>query len=69
VPEYLSYAEAGMRLPTPKTADTIRRWANEGLRGVFLETVWIGGTPHVTIEGLTDFIARSSAARRKKKSA
>ncbi|WP_406700215.1 hypothetical protein V5E97_15435 [Singulisphaera sp. Ch08] len=61
---YLTYGEAGRRLPAPKSEDTIRRWATVGLRGVILETVWVGETPCVTAEGLADFFDRLTAVKR-----
>lgn len=64
--EYWTYEEAGKRLPVPKSRETVRRWATEGLRGVILETVWVGGTPCVTAQSLGDFANRLTAIRRGK---
>lgn len=66
MPEFLTYAEAGRRLPVPKSEDCIRRWATVGLRGVRLATTWVGGSPRVTPEALAEFVERQTAARRSK---
>lgn len=62
--EHWSYAEAGRRLPVPKSEDTIRRWATAGLCGVVLETVWFGGSPCVTDAAMTAFHERVTAVKR-----
>lgn len=42
----------------PHSADTIRRWATRGLKGVSLETVRIGGTVYTSEEAIGRFILK-----------
>lgn len=63
--ELLSLAQAARRLPRlcrghPVHASTLWRWAREGLRGVHLETVMIGGRRVTSVEGLRRFFAALS---------
>lgn len=63
--EIISFTEATRRLPRrrkdkrPHVA-TIYRWAQRGCRGVFLETIQVGGTRCTSVEALQRFFDRLS---------
>jgi len=48
---------------------TVHRWVKEGIRGVRLETVFAGGSRHVSIEAYARFVAGVTAARDGKRAA
>lgn len=63
----LSFAEAASRLPRRRNGkrphrNTLLRWATEGLHGVPLETIRIGGTLCTSIEALQRFFNALSQA-------
>lgn len=65
----LSFSEASARLPRrragrPVHPSTLYRWAAEGLRGVRLETIQVGGTLCTSIEALQRFFDRLERSRR-----
>lgn len=58
--EVLTFREATRRLPRRSSGRhphpaTLYRWATEGLRGVRLETIQVGGTLCTSIEALQRF--------------
>ena len=59
----LSLREATQQLPRRRTGQrphiaTLYRWATDGLRGVQLETLQVGGTLCTSIEALQRFFER-----------
>ena len=65
----LSLTDASKRLPHRRSGRrphvaTLYRWASEGLRGVRLETMQVGGTTCTSIEALQRFFAELGKARR-----
>ena len=66
----LSFPEACKRLPRRRSGKrphpaTLYRWASDGLRGVMLETIQVGGTLCTSMEALQRFFSRlgSQSAR------
>lgn len=59
----LSLAEARSAFPGGKriSAATIQRWRLNGVRGVILETVRIGGLRYTSREAVARFIAKQNA--------
>ncbi len=60
IEEVLSLTEAARRLPRRRKGkrphpSTLFRWASNGLRGVRLETLRVGGTTYTTMEALQRF--------------
>jgi hypothetical protein len=51
-------------IPGVPHPNTLRRWQHEGLRGVHLETLLVGGRCFTSHEALARFIERTNAARR-----
>jgi hypothetical protein len=56
----LSFCQAAQRLPQgddgkPCHYNTVRRWASEGLDGVILETIQIGGRRYTSQEACQRF--------------
>lgn len=58
-------SEQAQRLPNRPSPSTIWRWANKGIKGVFLETVQIGGVIYCSDEALERF-NRAISERRSK---
>ena len=63
----LSLSDACARLPRrragrPASPSTIYRWASEGLRGIRLETIQIGGTKCTSVEALQRFFEHLAKA-------
>ena len=61
--QVLSLREATQQLPRRRNGQrphiaTLYRWATEGLRGVHLETLQVGGTLCTSIEALQRFFER-----------
>ena len=59
----LSFPEACKRLPRRRSGKrphpaTLYRWASDGLRGVMLETIQVGGTLCTSMEALHRFFVR-----------
>ncbi len=54
---------AGQVLPNRPARATLWRWAEKGLHGVILETVWLGGRRYTSQEALQRFLERLNAAR------
>ena len=49
-------AEQAKRLQNRPATSTLWRWANKGIRGIFLETVQIGGVTYCSDEALARFL-------------
>src|SRR5438094_291072 len=65
--EILTFAQATQRLPhlqreRPVHVSTLWRWAMQGLRGIKLDSLKIGGTRVTSAEALQRFIAALNAA-------
>lgn len=65
--EILTFAQAAERLPRlqqdrPVHVSTLWRWAMQGLRGIKLETIKIGGPRVTSAQALQRFIAALSNA-------
>ena len=59
---------AAKRLPRQRAGrkvhvSTLYRWAHDGLRGVRLETIYVGGTVCTSLEALQRFFDRLTAQR------
>jgi hypothetical protein len=48
--------EAARKFPTQPHVATMRRWVREGVRGVKLEAVFIGGASYTSIEAMNRFV-------------
>lgn len=62
----LTFTEAAQHLPSRRGgrkphAATIARWSGNGLRGVVLETIRVGGTRCTSLEALQRFFDRLTA--------
>jgi hypothetical protein len=58
----LSLKEAAATFPGgPVCYETVRRWASDGIRGIKLEAVRIGGRRKTTLEACQRFIERVTA--------
>ncbi len=67
--EILTLRHAAQRLPRRRSGRrphpaTLYRWATDGLRGVRLETIQVGGTTCTSIEALQRFFERLGKAER-----
>jgi hypothetical protein len=63
----VSFTEACLKLPRRRAGRnthpaTLYRWANEGLHGVRLETIRVGGTQCTSVEALQRFFDKLSMA-------
>lgn len=56
--QLVTLAEAGQGLPNAPSRTTVWRWADTGLDGVRLETVWLGGRRYTSREALWRFLER-----------
>lgn len=56
----ISLIQARQRIPGSPHCATVRRWCHEGLHGVVLETVMVGGRRFTSQEAITRFIERLS---------
>lgn len=56
----ISLIQARQRIPGNPHCGTLRRWCHEGLRGIVLETVLVGGRRFTSQEAITRFIERLS---------
>lgn len=64
---YLTLAEVAKQLPASRGrrvhTNTVRRWASQGVRGIVLETVIVGGRRYTTEAALETFSRRLTAKR------
>ena len=66
--DLLPLTEAARLLPRNRrgkaiSIQTLRRWANRGIRGERLMLTFVGGRACVSREALSDFLSRSNEAR------
>lgn len=45
-------------VPSQPARSTVRRWASEGIDGILLETVRLGGRRYTSLEAITRFFER-----------
>lgn len=58
----LTLTQAAATLPNKPHASTIHRWRLNGVRGIRLETIMVGGRRYTSREALERFSARLTAA-------
>ncbi|HUE71265.1 MAG TPA: DUF1580 domain-containing protein [Pirellulaceae bacterium] len=58
----LTLAEASKLFPHRPSRCTLWRWMNEGVRGVRLESVVVGGRRLTSKPAIADFVAKTTAA-------
>lgn len=58
--ELLTFKDAAKLLPGRPHFLTLHRWAKEGLRGVFLQTVLIGNVRYTTRAAMNEFFTQSA---------
>jgi len=68
--QIISIAEAARRLPPrrrrrPLSVSTVHRWATQGVAGVVLETLVVGGHRVTSVEALQRFAERCTAKRQR----
>jgi predicted KAP-like P-loop ATPase len=63
VRDLITFVEAARLLPRPVHPNTIRRWADNGLGGVILQSEWQVGKRYTTAEWLAAFVAECESRR------
>ena len=61
--DLITLEEAAKALPGRRHPSTVYRWADQGLRGVFLTCVSVGHQRYTTLDWLRYFLVASEAAR------
>src|SRR4051794_6124706 len=56
-------SRCGNTLPERVHCSTPRRWAHQGVRGVYLETIHVGGRVYTSRQALARFFAALTASR------
>ena len=64
--DLITLDEAAKALPSRRHPSTVYRWADQGLRGVFLTCVSVGHQRYTTLDWLRNFLIAGEAARTKR---
>ena len=62
--DLISMSEAAKDLPTRPAVTQLYRWARRGVRGVVLETVYVGHGIYTSRQAIRRFLARTQMPRR-----
>ena len=62
--DLLSLTEASAATPRHRSVSTMWRWCQQGVRGVTLETVMVGGRRYTSVEAMDRFFDRVNTAPR-----